>query len=44
MNVLIIRYELEFTYHKSNNRTYIKQKSMFKLIKLIIPHIHPILH
>jgi hypothetical protein len=44
MNVLIIRYELECTYHKFNNRIYIKQKSMFKLINLIIPNIHPSLH
>jgi hypothetical protein len=39
MNVLIIRYQLECTYHKSNNRIYIKQKSMSKLVNIVNPYI-----
>jgi hypothetical protein len=39
MNVLIICYQLNSTYHIYINRIYIKQESMSKLVSIIKPYI-----
>jgi len=43
MNVLIIRYDLKCTLHKSNEnyRIYISRKSVEKVIKIVKPHLIP---
>lgn len=43
INVLIIRYDLKCTLHKSNEnyRIYISRNSVHKVVKIIKPHIIP---
>jgi hypothetical protein len=43
MNVLIIRYDLICTLHKSNEqyRIYISRKSMEKVVKIVKPYMIP---
>ena len=43
MNVLIIRYDLICTLHKSNEqyRIYISRKSMEKVVKIVNPYMIP---
>lgn len=43
MNVLIIRYDLKCTLHKSNNnyRIFISRNSMEKVVKIVKPYMIP---
>ena len=43
INVLIIRYDLKCTLHKSNEnyRIYISRNSVHKVVKIIKPHLIP---
>ena len=43
MNVLIIRYDLKYTFHRSNEnyRIYISRNSVGKVVKIVKSHLIP---